>query len=264
MNLTENGILNEIDLAFKGMPGANFPTIEGRVYKYIFFLDLEHGYCETANSKIHLYADERKWAVVFEKCGYQNRGSSVEIELHYIGNCIEYLIDINPDSVTVTNTKYIYLIVPDELGRIENKSGNEMEQFELIDASISEVRIRGKMVKVELDANKYEAIGIKLREYDNPKKLIGFGDLIRYFSDTNPEIISATEKEIRTQIPDDLPKIMAINNFHHSSVYDKETIPSETETYQLIAKVLTERSADFWKPKLVPNNHWSNWESGHL
>jgi len=49
---------------------------------------LEHGYCETAGNKVHLYADSTRWAFVFEKCGYQNLGDRADIEHGYVGNCI--------------------------------------------------------------------------------------------------------------------------------------------------------------------------------
>lgn len=40
---------------------------------YCFFMNLEHGYFYTANSRLTLYADESRWAIVFEKNGYANR-----------------------------------------------------------------------------------------------------------------------------------------------------------------------------------------------
>ncbi|MEO0728359.1 MAG: hypothetical protein AAFZ63_27685, partial [Bacteroidota bacterium] len=93
MNFSEKEILAEIDSAFIGEPGPFFPGKKNQKdIHYNFFLDLEHGYCNTASSRIHLYADEENWAVVFEKGGYQNRAPSVEVELYYVGNCIEYIL----------------------------------------------------------------------------------------------------------------------------------------------------------------------------
>ncbi len=139
-----------------------------------------------------------------------------------------------------------------------------MEQFEKIDNSITEIRIRDALVKIKLSSDKFEKLGIKIDEYENPNKLIGFGELIRYFNETNPKIINATQKEIKSQLPNEIPKLMTIDKFYHLSVYEEERLPSQIETYQLIAKVLVKKDTKEWKPSLQPNNHWSNWESGHL
>ena len=264
LRYTEKEILEEIDLAFNEIPSLKFPNGKEGDIKYNGLLDLEHGYFETANSRIHLFADNQNWAIVLEKSGYQNRSNSAEIELNYIGNCIEYPIDKYSKRNYITNTKRICLIHSKEFERIENKLGSDMEQFELIDDSIKQVHIRDSLIKIELNSKKYEDIGIKLREHNNPRKLIGFGDLIRYFTETKPKIINATEEEVKSQIPKDLKKIMTIDKFHHLSVYEEERLPSQIETYQLITNVLINRDSTYWEPKLKANNHWSNWESGNL
>lgn len=181
MNYSKKDVLNEIDLAFGGKPSDFFPEKGKQVVQYNFFLDLEHGYCDTASSRIHLYANDKDWAVVFEKSGYQNRARAVEIELYYIGNCIDYLVSQNGGRNYITNTKVISLISFEELGRIENRSGSDMEQFELIDSTVEKVEIRGAQISVDLNPLKYDELRIPLRVHDNPKRLIGFGDLVRFF-----------------------------------------------------------------------------------
>lgn len=264
MRYTQIDILNEINLAFEGVPSTFYPEGDKEDIKYSFFLDLEHGYFDTASSRIHLYADSQRWAIVFEKGGYQNRAKSIEIELNYVGNCVNFIVDKYPERNYITNTKSIELISFEELTRIENRSGSEMEKFELIDNSIEKVKVRDHIVAVDLNPNLYEKKGIELRKYDNPRKLIGFKDLIRFLAETCPEIVYAREEEIQSQLPSDLPKIMTIDNFHHLSVYDEEKSPSDIETYKLIAEVLISKNFHDWRPTLAPNNHWSNWESGHL
>jgi hypothetical protein len=264
MKFTENEILEQLDLAFNDKPSSYFPTGEIDDIKYNFFLDLEHGYCETAGNKIHLYADETRWAIVFEKSGFQNRGNSAEIELDYIGNCIDYPIDKYPEQNYISNANNIILIEPEEFERIENKDGAEMETFELIGKETKEIKIRNEKVQFESDYRKYEKVGIEIRKDENPKRLIGFGNLIRYINETNPKIISATEEEIKLHIPKDLKKIYVLDKFHYSSKYDKKNLPSSLETYILISKILVTKDTTIWKPTLQPNNHWKNWNSGNL
>lgn len=261
---TEKEILHELDLAFNGTPGEYFPAGRLEDLKYNFFLDLEHGYCETAGNRIHLYADSTRYAIVFEKSGYENRGGIVAITLDYVGNCIDYPVDKDAERNSISNSTRIILVDPNELARIQNKEGKEMETFELIGKDVKEIKVRDQLVLFDNDYRNYEKAGIKIREDDNPRKLIGFGDLARYLNETNPALISATEHEILQHIPKDLPKLMTINEFHYVSAYDKSKPPSTQETYKLIAKVLVTRDTANWKPTMKPNNHWRNWESGNL
>lgn len=264
MGFNEAEILEQLNLAFTGTPSKYYPTGQPKDIKYNFFLDLEHGYCETAGNRIHLYADSNNWAIVFEKSGYQNRGTCAEIELNYVGNCIDYLIEKYPERNYISNSSRIVLIDPAEFERIENKDGFEMETFELIGKNIKEIRIRDKFVSFDNNYKNYEKVGIEIRDYDNPKKLIGFGDLIRYLHETNPILIAATEHDIRKHILNNIPKLLTIDEFHFVSFYEKTNPPSQQETYKLLAKVLTTKNIANWNPTEKPNNSWKNWESGNL
>lgn len=233
MPYNENDILEQLDLAFNETPSKYYPTGRPEDIKYNFFLDLEHGYFETAGNRIHLYADSTRWVVVFEKSGYQNRKTSAEIELNYVGNCIDYQVDKYPERNYITNSSTITIIDPTEFERIENKNGAQMETFELIGQHIKEIKIRDKFVPFDNNYKNYEKVGIGIRDYDNPNKLIGFGDLIRYLHETNPSLISAGEDEIRKHIPKDIPKLMTIDEFHFVSAYEKTNPPSQQEIRQI-------------------------------
>ncbi|WP_449386933.1 DUF7003 family protein [Chryseobacterium lineare] len=261
MIYTENEILKQLDLAYKQEPSEYYPKVRSQDIKYNFFLDLEHGYFETAGSRIHLYADENRWAIVFEKSGYQNRATRAEIELDYIGNCIDYPVDEFPDRNYISNASNIILIDSNEYERIENKNGSsDAENFELIANNVKEIRVRGKLVPFNKNYKDYEKVGINIKDYNNPKKLIGFGDLIRFYHETNPILVSASEDEIKKHIPKDLKKLMVIDEFH----YNPNLLPSKQEIYVLISKILVTKDTSYWKPTLKSNNSWKNWESGNL
>lgn len=260
----EKDILQELDLAFKDKPSSYFPIGKENDIKYNFFPDLEHGYFATANSKIHLYTNSEKWAIVFEKAGYQNRGTSAGIELNYFGNCINYIIEKYPEQSYITNTQIITIIQSSEFKKIENKQGQGIEKFELIDENTQKIKVRNRNVTFDNNSKNYERLGIQIRDYQNPKRLIAFEAFVRYLSETQPEIISATEEEIRQQIPKNIPKLMTIDKFHFISRYNETVLPSNQELYKLLAKILTTKDTSQWKPTLKPNNHWSNWESGNL
>jgi hypothetical protein len=261
---TEKNILRHFDSRLNIEQEEYYPTGRQEDISYHFWLDLEHGYCETAGSCIHLYADDDRWAVVAEKSGYQNRGGTAEIELYYFGNCIDYHISTYQERSYISNLNRIILIYGDEWDRVRNKEGEDMEQFELISPGAEYIMIRDTRVPIEQDISKYRNLGIHSREYDNPRNLISFEDLLRYFNDTNPAVLKATEAEIRQHIPGDIRKLMTIDAFHFSSAYADGHNPRKEELYQLIAKILVTKDLSHWNPTLPANNHWSNWESGNL
>ncbi|MNK35253.1 hypothetical protein D3C87_537740 [compost metagenome] len=264
MKYSETEIFRLLDLAFIGEINEFYPTGNSEDIKYNFFLDLEHGYCETAGSKIHLYADEQNWAIVFEKSGYFNRAERAEIELNYIGNCIEYSIESYPERNYISNATNIILIDNDEFERIVNSNLDDGDNFELIGKNIEEIKIKGMMIPFNNIYKDYEKVGIEFSDDGNFSKLIRFGDLIRFLNETNPSVISASEEDIKKHIPDDLPKLITIEHFHFSSAYDRSNPPSEQELFQLIAKIVVEKNSDYWNPSQQPNNNWKNWESGNL
>lgn len=266
MSISEKEILEQLDVPVNDLHDQFAQNWKSRKVKHNFILDLEHGYCETAGSRIHLFADStNRWAIVFEKSGYFNRSTSAGIDLDYFGNCIDYPIEKTETETYLTNSNRVFLIEPDEYRRIENKDGKEdVENFELIGKDIKEIKVRDKVVPFDNDYKNYEKLGIVVRDYSNPNKLIGFGDLIRFYHETNPSLIAATENDIRQHIPKDLPKLMTIEEFHFSSIYNKGILPSQQELYQLIARILVTRDTSNWKPTQEPNNSWKNWESENL
>lgn len=85
-----------------------------------FFIDLEHPYFFTAGSRLTLYADKTRWAIVFEKSGYSTGSSSAEIEFAYFGNCLINLESEIPGTETTSNMSVELLIDNTELERIEH------------------------------------------------------------------------------------------------------------------------------------------------
>ncbi len=242
-NYTENDILIALD----------------NCTAYNFFLDLEHGYFHTAGSRINLYADENRWAIVFEKSGFGNRSGRAEVELNYYGNCLHNLDKAGSNNIYTCNAKYFTLITGEEFEKIEG-------DFELISKDAKVVNVRDIELPIEQDNQKYIIKGIEIQDFDNPDNLIDYQSLVRYLDETNSEIFRATNRELRTSIPNDLPFLMKIDTWHHKSYseYGGDK-PSTYETFKLIAKVLVNKNTENWKPTLEPNNNWRNWpEAGTL
>jgi hypothetical protein len=242
---------------------------------YHFFIDLEHPYFFTAGSRLTLYADKKRWAIVFEKSGYDNRGPGGEIELFYFGNCLQNLqVEVEAKGVT-SNMQTISIINGDEIERIED--GN----FELVGKNIKQIKVRDTMLNIEQDKSVYikKDITDSIYDDDKPENLIDVPSLIRYLDEQHPELFRATDKEVRKCLPADLPKLMQIDKWHHEAYvkykhmtsptdYTYNVIgkkPSDYETYRMIADILVSGDTTKWKPKLKANNNWRNWrEGGHM
>ena len=259
--------------------------------KHYFFIDLGHPYFYTANSRLTLFADETRWAIVFEKSGYANRGRRVVLWVDYFGNCLENLTPLEGTD-EFYNSKYFTLIDEAELLRIEASANMAMQKQgaasvyeanldaddELLDfdeivwKEIKEVKVKDRYVKIPDAKQGYQKWIPDILTRDYPTD-VDFSDLSRYLAYEYEELCRATDEELRYCLPNDLPKIMVIDEWHHKnySVSDNSAnsslnpisisgdSPSSYETYRLIAEVLETKDASRFKPTLSPNNHWLNW-----
>jgi hypothetical protein len=233
--------------------------------RYHLFIEFEHPYFHTASTRLTLYADHTRWAIVFEKSGYSNAGFDGEIEMAYFGNCLINLESQgDPDSAS-SNMKTVVVMHTADLDSISEN--------ELVRPAIRQVRVRDTMVDMEQDKNKYLARNIDDTVFKNPNNLIDLPSLIRYLSEQHPGLFRATDQERRKCLPADLPMLMQIDQWHHEpyAIFDDMTGPNEhhlkkigtkprdNETYRLIAKILVSGDTSLWKPTLKPNNDWRNW-----
>lgn len=248
MNMyTEKTIIDDLDNAYLTNP-------------YKFFPELGDGYLYLSGSRINLYADDTRWAMAIERTGYHNRDLEAKIVITYFGNCLIHLDREGADKEFIANTKEFTVIDLEDFKRV-------MGAFEIVSDSATSIKVRKKLLPIEHDKEKYFAKGLKFKEYKNPGNDIDFPSLVRYLNEEYPDMFCATEEELRTCIPKDLPKLMVINEWYHkdyiadffTKVYEIGTRPGEYETFPLIAKILVTKDTSQWKPTLAPNNNWRNW-----
>ena len=228
---------------------------------YNNFFNLEHPYVYNAGSSLTLFANDEHWAIVFEKSGFSPRSGYPGIELYYFGNCLINLDKAGAYNQFTHNVKYIPLIDPETVCDITEGEGH-------LNSSVKSIKIHGNLVSVNQNPKDYERLGIMVNNFENPHKLIDYRSLVRYLADTNSESLLAPEYKLRMCLPDNLPRIIRINKWHHKQYLPqfKEGIkPSDYETYRMIADVLVTKNPACWKPTLPPNNDWRNWpEAGRL
>ena len=234
---------------------------------HCFFINLQHGYFCTANSRLTLYADESRWAIVFEKNGYANRGGRIEIELNFFGNCLRNLDRAGADDRYVCNAMWHTLVDADDLDEIAS-------EFEQVSPSATSVRVRGKPVPIPAAKEGYIKWVPDIHTDNGYRQRPTFDDLARFLAFEHVDLCRATDAEKRQCLPADLPEIMTVDAWHHRFYYhlvngqDNELMgdgPSTYETFPLLAEVLATRDPSRFRPTLPPNNHWSNWpEAGQL
>ena len=233
-----------------------------------FYMDLGHGYLYTANSRLTLYADDDRWAIVFEKNGYGNRAGRIELELNFFGNCLRNLDRVGADDRYFCNAKWITLVDGDALKEIES-------YWESVSTTANSVRLRDQRVAIPAEKEDFakwvpDIVGADDEESPRPR----FQDLGRYLAFEYAGLCHATDAEKRLCVPADLPQIRTVDAWHHRqySHYvngpERRLIgeaPNTYETYPLLAEVLASRDLSRFRPTLPPNNHWSNWpEAGSL
>lgn len=216
---------------------------------YFVFPNLGHGYFFPVSSKLNLFADENRWAIVFEKTGFHNRMQEITREINYYGNC---LINLESYLDFDSNVKSLSL------------SEGDIEDFVRMSNNDCSVRINNKFHTINID----NCSGVKSLIDELDEFLVV--ELLRCLLVSECDALFAQEKELRLCIPKNLPKLMEIKEWHHKEYhcYDgtiEGTKPSDYETFELIATVLSSKDINLFKPTLPANNHWSFWpQSGSL
>ncbi|MDP9076217.1 MAG: hypothetical protein M3O71_02240 [Bacteroidota bacterium] len=272
---------------------------------YNHFIELGHPYIYLIDCRLNIFrGDDDRWAIAAERLGFIDRGSGIELEIAYFGNCLQNL---------------------------ENRSGHEMKNYSInpIDEesfaeSVDDIGfslnpdaeywlVGGKKVKLSANRQDYIDSGIELTEHEADE--IGVEEAARLAIIDNSEAFRATDEQLYKCIPPDLKKILVLDEWYHKDFngnlspelspgqlrasYElnqqhgmgdmtfetflfmveqkeaqtremnkrewEENRPGSYETWQQLAKVIATGDISFYKPTLSPNTHWKNWpESGSL
>jgi hypothetical protein len=212
---------------------------------------LDNGYVYLADARLSAYRDETRWALIIEVVGYNPRavghGGACNC-LYCFGNCLR-----RPPGTANED----FLCVTDD--------GPDGPTFD--DENVSDVRegartirIRDSIVPLDLTP---EALTRKGIEPEDPPQITG-AELLRSLLPERRDLLLATEEELRGRVPPDLPLVLRLDAWHHPDLAGDE-LPSESETFKLIADVLVSGDPSRYRPTEEPNTHWKNWpEAGSL
>lgn len=223
---------------------------------YKFFPKLDHPLSYPISSKIHLYGDDKRWAIVFEIVNYNTNGYNIVIDKYYFGNCVNYK-DMSKNSPKETNYDFTQILSEFDLMKV-------MDEMGYIKKDASSLIIRGKRINIEHNLSIYATKDIKGYDFQIPYSNLDVVACMRLINENNNGLFNATQVELKKYLPKDIPEILTINKWHHKNyesfgnkfIGDK---PSSYETFQLIAKVLVTKQKGLYNPKLNSNNDWRNW-----
>jgi hypothetical protein len=116
---------------------------------------LSHGYFFNATTHLHLYADESRWAMIFETAGYGNRSRTIQLELFRYGNCLRDLPRAGANGRFECNMELLDLIDPHEFDRIE-------DDFESVAPSVGSLTVRDSELIVPAESEVFRKAGIEV------------------------------------------------------------------------------------------------------
>ncbi|WP_116789119.1 DUF7003 family protein [Flavobacterium psychrotrophum] len=288
--IPEHNILNALD----------YSNTDGL---YTQFIPLGHPYCYLIDCRLNIFrSDNGEWAIAAEKLGYNPRSGYVELEIYYYGNCLKNLeeyngsfsnsyivfpIDIHSYESTTDgevlkpDAKY-WLVRGEKVQLTHNKltyknAGIELKEYEPGEINIEEA---GRLTIINYhnlfratDAELYKCIPKSLkkimvldtwyhRDYDRSITIPSTDNLKKTY-----ELNKSMMEKNGIDVNQFLNSMKDQNNRSQKMNEENYNInrPSSYETWQLIAKVISQNNPALYKPMFASNTHWKNWpESGSL
>lgn len=209
---------------------------------------LDNGYVYPAGTHLSAYRDDHRWAMVIETFGFSYRGgghNGITNCLHIFGNCLDY-------EPGIKNENFLY-ITSDDRGY----STFDEEKYFYLNPGCKQFLLRDQPFPLYQDPMEYRASGIDL---ENENRVTAF-EFLRLLDFLHHDTLMATENEIRARIPEDLPCIISIRDWHHPDIALGE-LPSQNQTFMQLANLMQTGDVDCYIPSMPPNTHWKNWPNG--
>lgn len=209
------------------------------------FIVLDGGKELPADCRLTLYGDPDRWAMVAEQLMYarQSPGFWGMVDfLYYAGNCVKPTGRRNTVTVSVIKDAPGENAFADPIGFNANPA-------------VRAVSIRGRVVPVDLSEAALERKGIPIPA---DHQLRG-EHLLWSLLPEHRNLLLATEDEKRINLPDDLPKLLQLEEWNHPLRMTNGELPSHSETFRMLAEVLATGDTQQYRPTRSPNTDWHNW-----
>jgi Family of unknown function (DUF7003) len=207
---------------------------------------LDNAYVYPGDVRLNAFRDDRRWAVLIEDLGFHYRAGlpdGIYTAVYHYGNCVRGELGMSDD--IFANLRW-----PGDVDEDEGEWG-------VVPPSLTEVLIRGQPVSVPRDKRTFAAKKIKVSD---PRRLEGQA-LLRVLLPEHRLALLCTEEELRRCILADLPRLATLDAWYHPDLSHDE-LPSHTQTFRQLARVLVSGNPNELLLTERPNTHWKNWPAG--
>ena len=119
------------------------------------------------------------------------------------------------------------------------------------------LRLRGQLVAIPRDPFAYAAAGVQI---GHAARIRGY-ELLRVLVHQQRAQLFLTDAEFKQRLVPAWPLLLRLEEWRHPDVTAGE-MPSRSESFQMLARVLATGDASAYQPTAAPNTHWSNWPGG--
>jgi hypothetical protein len=207
---------------------------------------LDNGYVYPAGTQLSAYRDTEHWVLIIEIIGFNPRAgghNGISNAVHIFGNSLNFPVGLQ-------NENFIYFSEDDTIPTFDD------EDDSLINHNCKSFLLRNEVTEVIHNETSYKTAGIDLNAEG-----IQVYEFLRLLDVLYHKKLVATDEEISTKIPYNLPKILTLQDWNHPDLVNGE-MPSNCETFIQIAKLLETGEAKSYSPTKAPNTHWGNWPEG--
>jgi hypothetical protein len=127
---------------------------------------------------------------------------------------------------------------------------------DLVSPLPGEVSLRNVVCKTP-SVSDFDAHGMPLSE---PPRIYVF-ELCRLLATRYRELVLGTRAERRVSVPEELTELLQLDDWTHPDVVGS-VLPSQTETFRQLARVLALGDPAEYRPSTASNTHWSHRPNG--
>jgi hypothetical protein len=220
-----------------------------RCAEALTFPMLDNGYVYLADVRLNVFRSDLDWLIILESLGAHSPRFS---RFDCFQNCLHLFGSRLHRGPGTANGDFLFPIenCPDA-----PLFTNESEWLARKDASC--VMVRGRRLALDFAAERLKAKGIELIEppaKDPPA-------ILRSLLPEHRELLLATPEELAQRNPHGLPLWLRLDQWHHPDLGGGE-LPSQSETFQMLATAIADGDRTKYRPAQPPNTHWGNWPDG--
>ncbi len=221
---------------------------------------LDNGYVYLAATRLSAYRSTEDWHIAIEVFGFSPRAGVPDTCLYNFGSNLKNRRKADDFVVSEAYENYLRVNPRNETQffyPIDEGDWMEEEYGETVSSTAREIGVRGQFLPIP-DPDEYGDLGVVL---GSPPQVSVF-ELCRALASNHRDLVLATEDERKHMIPDELSRLLLLDEWNHPNVVDPDSKPSGNEAFQQIARVLTTGDSGLYSPTQPPNTHWSNWPEG--